>query len=1155
MKDINSTLLDALLSNNVNIDFKTFINFNDDNVLSADEDVSQYIESVKVSKKTEGNIGTSITDEATITLDNSDNRFSPKNQSSEYAGNVVPNKYTRIEAGIPSNVALLFDGELQDIRPNYDNSKVSMKIKDITNKLKNIKCPDKFYEEEYREGIIKDLLDYAGGVYTSDSIDSTNSKVSAYFKGETVWSAIQKLSKSVWGRVFVEDGVIYFRTRLSPEYTQEKNIVKTLDNTDYFKVKENYSSKEVYNEVTVKSTPYKQRSERQVWQASSQDTSVSEQYNISHIDSKQLQLTETVDGNVQNTTNVPITNGSLMVADRTTGIEYTVENGGLSVNNSTGLITFSDNNDYPVPSGTGILDVKYSFNISILEPNKSRNFIINLDHPTTNLSNMHCTVENLTDNVELIPHGADRTITLGRNQSETISIDEPHTLSWEVDFQEGADHDNYSGSYTFAEGEMGDYTITTSTSTDFDTWPDDDDAQQSFSIKGSAGTIASKSWSDREWRMETPVTMKLKVSYTHYEYEEILPPNPDVKTKPEIKSDKQTIEVQIDNNSSKRVRLHGYRKDKEDTTEEMLLFGTPYTREDEMEYTAVDDESKQQFTVSTMGEIQNDFLATNSDIKKIADYLLYQYSTPMTTLELECKPMPDLEIMDKIQVIQEDRDIDDVFFVKEISYKYSKNDVLSMSLKLRQAYQSEFVFEDDGSYSIPDGGDDHSVTKPQSISVLNANTISASVYGDNKIRITWKNNREYGLSHYNIYRKDPNDNVFVYIGQSKKGSLRYIDSGLDYNTTYEYKITAVDKANVESDLSNSVSATTKLANTPPAPSFEGTSFTDRAVINWSEIDEADKYELRTDTNFGVFDSGVVYRGKELSTITYPTNRNVTYYLKSINDNENYSSSYATINVENTAPPAPTAPEITEFFEGLWISVNGVSDNDIQGYNIYITDTEANQTETVSLATASRVTYKANPNQELSVKVTAFDSFGEGARSSAVQGKTRSIDDVHQFGLKFRPPELVDTKPTLPDNLFPEGTTIYNTSDDTLYKNINGSWSTDLGEDEYQKILVGVVEAGAIGVEQLEAESITADAIGTNQIITDLANIRDAVIDELQVRIVTADMITVGADTTYEAGYNPYENSKQAVKIKPQGAKLWHFDKHFTSTQGEMITIT
>jgi len=113
----------------------------------------------------------------------------------------------------------------------------------------------------------------------------------------------------------------------------------------------------------------------------------------------------------------------------------------------------------------------------------------------------------------------------------------------------------------------------------------------------------------------------------------------------------------------------------------------------------------------------------------------------------------------------------------------------------------------------------------------------------------------------------------------------------------------------------------------------------------------------------------------------------------------------------------------------------------------------------------------------------------------------------------------------------------------------------LGEDEYQKILVGVVEAGAIGVEQLEAESITADAVGANEIVTNLANIRDAVIDELKVMIVTADMITVGADTTYEAGYNPYENSKQAVKIKPQGAKLWHFDKHFTSTQGEMITIT
>jgi hypothetical protein len=51
----------------------------------------------------------------------------------------------------------------------------------------------------------------------------------------------------------------------------------------------------------------------------------------------------------------------------------------------------------------------------------------------------------------------------------------------------------------------------------------------------------------------------------------------------------------------------------------------------------------------------------------------------------------------------------------------------------------------------------------------------------------------------------------------------------------------------------------------------------------------------------------------------------------------------------------------------------------------------------------------------------------------------------------------------------------------------------------------------------------------------------------------SDGVTVGAEgKSILETIN--ESTKKKVNVKPEGGKLWHFDKHFTSTQGEMITI-
>ena len=103
-----------------------------------------------------------------------------------------------------------------------------------------------------------------------------------------------------------------------------------------------------------------------------------------------------------------------------------------------------------------------------------------------------------------------------------------------------------------------------------------------------------------------------------------------------------------------------------------------------------------------------------------------------------------------------------------------------------------------------------SCNRPLEISSSNDNIppatpMDVAIYAayDGEIGIEWQSNSEPDLKGYNVYRKTDSTNYKVI---DFTNDNYFIDDSLDYNTTYYYKISAVDNSNLESPLSNEVSA-------------------------------------------------------------------------------------------------------------------------------------------------------------------------------------------------------------------------------------------------------------------------------------------------------------------------------------------------------------
>lgn len=319
-----------------------------------------------------------------------------------------------------------------------------------------------------------------------------------------------------------------------------------------------------------------------------------------------------------------------------------------------------------------------------------------------------------------------------------------------------------------------------------------------------------------------------------------------------------------------------------------------------------------------------------------------------------------------------------------------------------------------------------------------------------------------------------------------------------------------------------------ITQIPPADfRWDTCEFVRDVHLRWHPVRGAKQYEIRLDENWGSADN-IIYRGDALEFRFAPIQRAYTFYGAAIDEAGNYSQAVS-VTISNSTPKTPPQPIITEFFSSLWIEILPVPDNDILGYNLYMTpcDAQGNPTGDTEISTypyAQRVTYYAQPKQSYLIEISAFDVIGEGPKSSPVQATIRQIDDIAQFAQEIIPPRVVDVLPTLPDPDYPEGCLVVLTTDHKLYRSTGAEWTADIetadlaGQIVAEQIAEEAIQAVHIAEHAVESAklaigAVTADILAANAVTETKISDNAISTPKIQTSAVTAEKVAAEAITT------------------------------------------
>jgi len=122
-----------------------------------------------------------------------------------------------------------------------------------------------------------------------------------------------------------------------------------------------------------------------------------------------------------------------------------------------------------------------------------------------------------------------------------------------------------------------------------------------------------------------------------------------------------------------------------------------------------------------------------------------------------------------------------------------------------------------------------------------------------------------------------------------------------------------------------------------------------------------------------------------------------------------------------------------------------------------------------------------------------------------------------FGTGIRPIVKVNSLPT---SGYSDGDFVWLSTDGKLYRRVAGAWTKAISTGELTGKIDGstFIVDGTIIAQKLGANSVTADKVGANQIITTAANIADATITDAKISNLAAGKITAGDIQSVNLGY-------------------------------------
>ena len=270
------------------------------------------IENLSITRSLEGVEGTSIRDDATVTLSNVDGNMSPKTLESNLVLNgdsyVEPVKYTIIQLKIEGEDEWInyYSGLLTNIQDTRLRGDVSLEIDDILYTLQEKMCPNRLYLDDETEETEKarplnsaevaiNLLQRVNFIsYDEDSIrENLTSKIIYNFKDMNVFEALNMICQKNNSFFFMRDDDLVVKSKMflaeqgaetvevfsdkETELIIDGETVETKENM--FEVEETLNRDNLFNEIEITSEPLEtQLREEIVWTGGEEVVDVAETY-------------------------------------------------------------------------------------------------------------------------------------------------------------------------------------------------------------------------------------------------------------------------------------------------------------------------------------------------------------------------------------------------------------------------------------------------------------------------------------------------------------------------------------------------------------------------------------------------------------------------------------------------------------------------------------------------------------------------------------------------------------------------------------------------------------------------------------------------------------------------------------------------------------
>ena len=265
--------------------------------------------------------------------------------------------------------------------------------------------------------------------------------------------------------------------------------------------------------------------------------------------------------------------------------------------------------------------------------------------------------------------------------------------------------------------------------------------------------------------------------------------------------------------------------------------------------------------------------------------------------------------------------------------------------------------------------------------------LQASAAGPTSISLTW--DAVGSATGYRIFRSDSSGGTFSQIAEETQ--TNYTDTGLSPNTTYYYKVAAMDSSD-EGTQSAASSATTQPSASLAAPANPSAQAVGQTEINltWDTVSGATGYAVYRGTSAGGPYTKIATPTQNSYSDTGLTPGTTYYYQVAATDSSGEGTRTAEFSAA-TAAQLPAPGNVTAQAQGpnsiqlTWDAVGSAT-----GYRIFRSDSSSGPFSEIGTETGTSYTDTGlTPSTTYYYQVAAYDASGDGVRSANASATTQA----------------------------------------------------------------------------------------------------------------------------------------------------------------------